>query len=193
MLLLETRTSKTLTDWSLDGRYIVYMDVLPKTKFDLGVLPLFGNRSPQPFAQTEFNEKQGRLSPDGRWMAYTSDETGRYEVYVQPFPAGGGKWQISIGGGEQPSWRRDGKELYYVGEAQKLIVVGVDASASTFRRSTPRELFQMHSPVDIWTRNQYAVTSDGQRFLVNTLVETSASSPITMVINWSAGLKGSDK
>jgi len=192
-LLLQTRTSKALTDWSLDGRYIVYWDTLPTTKLDLAVLPLFGNRSPQPFAQTEFNEKQGRLSPDGRWMAYASDETGRYEVYVQPFPAGGGKWQISIGGGEQPSWRRDGKELFYVGEGQKLIVVGVDASASTFQRSSPRELFQMHSPVDIWTRNQYAVTSDGQRFLVNTSVDTSSSSPITVVINWSAGLKGSDK
>jgi Tol biopolymer transport system component len=189
-LLLQTRTSKITTDWSLDGRFIVYMDILPRTKFDLAVLPLFGNRSPQPFAQTEFNEKQGRLSPDGRWMAYASDETGRYEVYVQTFPASGGKWQLTTGGGEQPSWRRDGKELYYVGDGQKLIVVGVDASSSTFRRSIPRELFQMHSPVDMWTRNQYAVTSDGQRFLVNTLVETSASSPITVVINWSAGMKG---
>jgi eukaryotic-like serine/threonine-protein kinase len=189
-LLLETRTSKTATDWSLDGRYIVYMDILPKTKFDLAVLPLFGSRRPQPFAPTEFNEKQGRLSPDGRWMAYASDESGRYEVYVQPFPATGGKWQISIGGGEQPSWRRDGKELFYVGEGQKLIVVTVDASSPTFRASTRRELFQMHSPVNIWTRNEYAATPDGQRFLVNTLVESSASSPITVVINWSAGLKG---
>ncbi len=188
-LLLETRTSKITTDWSRDGRYIVYMDILPKTKFDLGVLPLFGNRRPQPFAEREFNEKQGRLSPDGRWMAYVSDESGRYEVYVQSFPATGGKWQISTGGGEQPNWRRDGKELFYVGKGQKLIVVGIDASSSTFRRSSPRELFQMHSPVDMWTRNQYAVTPDGQRFLVNTLVETSASSPITVVINWSAGLK----
>ena len=122
-------------------------------------------------------------------MAYASDESGRYEVYVQTFPATGGKWQISIGGGEQPSWRRDGKELFYVGEGQKLIVVTVDASSPTFRASTRRELFQMHSPVNIWTRNEYAATPDGQRFLVNTLVESSASSPITVVINWSAGLK----
>ena len=187
-LLLKTQTSKMPTDWSRDGRYLVYLDILPKTQFDLWVLPLQGDRKQQPFAQREFNEKQGRLSPNLRWMAYASDEAGRYEVYVQPFPATGGKWQISTGGGEQPSWRGDGKELFYVGEGQKLFVVAVDASSSTFA-GTPRKLFQMHSPVDMWTRNQYAVTSDGRRFLVNTLVETSASSPITVVINWSAGLK----
>ena len=192
-LLLQTRTSKALTDWSLDGRYIVYMDVIPKTKFDLAVMPLFGDRQPQPFLQSEFNEKQGRLSPDGRWMAYASDETGRYEVYVQPFPATGGKWQISTGGGEQPSWRRDGKELFYIGEGQKLFAVAVDATSSTFRRTTPRGLFEIRSGANLWTRNQYAVTQDGQRFLVNTSVETSPPSPITVVINWSAGLKGSDK
>ena len=193
-LLLETRSSKMPTDWSQDGRHIVYLDILPTTQFDLSVLPLYGNRKPQPFAQREFNEKQGRLSPDGRWMAYASDETGRYEVYVQSFPAGGGKWQISSGGGEQPSWRSDGKELFYVGEGQKLIAVGVDARSSTFRANTPLELFRMHSPVSsTYTRNEYASTPDGQRFLVNTLVGTPASSPITVVINWSAGLKDSNK
>ena len=111
-------------------------------------------------------------------------------MYVQSFPAAGGKWQISTGGGEQPSWRRDGKELFYVGEGQKLIVVGVDASSSTFRRSSPRELFQMHSPVDMWTRNQYAVTSDGQRFLVNTSGrDVNFFARSLWSINWSAGLK----
>ena len=189
-LLLETRTSKIPTDWGQDGRHLVYLDTLPTTQFDLSVLPLYGNRKPQPFAQREFNEKQGRLSSDGKWMAYASDETGRYEVYVQPFPAGGGKYQISSGGGEQPSWRSDGKELFYVGEGQKLIAVGVDARSSTFRANTPRELFRMHSPVSrTYTRNEYAGTPDGQRFLVNTLVGTPASSPITVVMNWTAGLK----
>ncbi len=108
---------KMPTDWSRDGRYIVYMDILPKTKFDLWVLPLFGDRRPQPFAQREFNEKQGRLSPDGRWIAYASDETGRFEVYVQPFPASGGKWQITTGGGEQPQLaaRRKGTLLRWRG------------------------------------------------------------------------------
>jgi len=188
-LLLETRTSKEPTDWSQDGRYIVYLDLRPRTQFDLWVLPLFGDRQPKPFLQSEFNEKQGRLSPDGRWMAYASDETGRYEVYVQPFPATGGKWQISTGGGDQPSWRRDGKELFFVGEGQKLIAVGVDATSSTFRHTPPRELFRIRSGASVWTRNQYAVTADGQRFLVNTSVESSGASPITVVINWGAGLR----
>ena len=188
-LLLETQTSKIPTDWSRDGRFIVYVDILPKTQFDLWVLPLFGDRQPQPFAQTEFNEKQGRLSPDWRWMAYASDESGRYEVYVQPFPATGGqmadfnRWRRTA----ELAARRKGTLLRW--RRPKTNCCGSRREFLHLRASAPRELFQMHSPVDIWTRNQYAVTADGQRFLVNTFGRSSASSPITVVINWSAGLK----
>ena len=149
---------------------------------------MFGDRQPRLFLQTEFNEKQGRFSPDGKWMAYASDESGKYEIYVQPFPATGGKWQISTNGGEQPSWRRDGKELYYVAGDKKLIAVTVEPDSLSFRASTPKELFQMHVGSD-FGRNQYAVTADGQRFLVNTLVGETASPQITVMVNWAAGLK----
>ncbi len=188
-LLLQTRTSKEPSDWSLDGRFIVYLDILPKTQWDLWVLPMFGDRQPRPFLQSEFNEKQGRFSPDGRWMAYASDESGKYEVYVQPFPAAGGKRQISSDGGEQPSWRRDGRELFYIADEKKLMAVEVETNSPGFRASVPKELFRIHVFSDLYTRNQYAVTADGQRFLVNTLVEESAPSLITVVVNWAAGLK----
>src|SRR5262249_19209204 len=99
--LLETKPGKRATDWSRDGRFIVYQEVNPRTNRDLFVLPMFGDRKPKVFLQTEFNERLGRLSPDGKWLAYASNESGRYEVYVKPFPPAGGKFQISTAGGHQ--------------------------------------------------------------------------------------------
>jgi len=186
-ILLKTLTSKPPSDWSLDGRFIVYQNLSPKTQSDLWVLPLFGDRQPRPFLQTEFNEWQGRLSPDGKWMAYDSDESGEIKVYVRPFSATGGVWQISASGGEQPVWRHDGKELFYVSSEKKLMAVPVEANSPNFRAGAPQELFQMHSVSRPWAK-QYAVTADGQRFLVNTLVEDAAPSRITVVVNWAAGL-----
>jgi dipeptidyl aminopeptidase/acylaminoacyl peptidase len=184
-LLLRSGTAKYAMDWSPDGRFIAYESQDPKTGTDLWVLPLLGDRKPVPFLQTGFNEGQGQFSPDGRWMAYVSDESGRGEVYVQTFPASGGKWQISAAGGAYPRWRRDGKELFYVAAGQKLMVVPVQAD-STFQAGRPQALFELHffQPVI-----PYNASADGQRFLVNTPLEEDNSSPVTVVLNWTAELK----
>jgi len=187
--VFRSNQDKFLTDWSLDGRFLVFHTPGPKTGWDVWVLPMTGDRKPMAFAQTEFSEVQGQLSPDGRWMAYASDESGRMEVYVQPFPASGGKWQISTGGGSQPRWRRDGKELFYVSADKRLMAVEVKADA-TFEAGVPKGLFGTRFlPAAASHLLSYAVAGDGQRFLVTRLVEEEPAIPITVVMNWTAGLK----
>jgi eukaryotic-like serine/threonine-protein kinase len=184
-LILKTPELKMPTSWSPDGRYIVYL-----VKGDLWVLPLFGDRKPFPFLQTEFAELHGQISPNGRWMAYTSDESGVPEVYVQSFPKRGqGKWRISVNGGAQPQWRRDGRELFYLAADRKLMVVSIEGQAA-FAPSTPMMLFQTHVAADalVGVRNSYVVSSDGQRFLVDTLTDSTMPSPVTVVLNWTSAL-----
>ena len=181
-------TTKVSSDWSPDGAYVVY-HTLESTGWDIWVVPMFGDRKPRPFLQTSFNEMQGRLSPDGRWMAYTSDESGNLEVYVRAFPTGAEKWLISTNGGSDPVWRRDGKELFYLGADRKLMSV-VSKGGAAFESSVPSALFDTHiGSLNPDYRNQYAVSSDGSRFLVNVVPERSSSSPITVVLNWTGLLK----
>jgi Tol biopolymer transport system component len=178
------------TDWSPDGKFIVYHTGSSKTaSYDVMVLPRSGGAGPEPFAQSTFIEIDGHFSPDQRWLAYASDESGRMEVYVQPFPRSGSRWQVSTGGGSEPHWRRDGKELFYLAPDRKIMAVTVRA-ASTFESDAPRPLFQTRAPFPgtIYRMN-YDVTGDGTRFLVNTLVEGASSSPIYVVVNWPAALK----
>jgi Tol biopolymer transport system component len=111
-VLLKSAEPKAPHDWSPDGKFILYGLLSSKGATDLWLLPLFGDQKPTPFIQTEFNESQGRFSPDGRWVAYISNESGPFQIYVQSFPSSGGKWQVSTNGGAQPQWRRDGKELF---------------------------------------------------------------------------------
>jgi len=120
-LLLANGNSKRPSQWSRDGRFIVYSEDDPKTKDDIWLLPMDGgaDRKPAPFLHSEFNELHGQLSPDSHWMAYTSDKTGQREVYVTPFPTGEGETRISIAGGEQPRWRGDGKELFFVERTER--------------------------------------------------------------------------
>jgi Tol biopolymer transport system component len=184
-LLLQSDTAKYVTDWSPDGRFIAYEKQDPRTGLDLWLLPLFGDRKPILYLQTEFNEGQGQFSPDGRWMAYASDESGRREVYVQTFPASGGKWQISTAGGTYPRWRRDGKELFYIAADQKLMAVAVQTD-STLQAGRPQALFEPRFFLPVIP---YTVLPDGQRFLVNTPLEEDNSSPMTVVLNWMAELK----
>jgi Tol biopolymer transport system component len=185
-LLLASDAAKYSTDWSPDGRFIAYENQDPKTGSDLWLLPLFGNRKPIPFLRTDFNEGQGQFSPDGRWMAYSSDESGRREVYVRAFPASGGKWQISTAGGSFPRWRRDGKELFYLAADRKLMAVPVNAD-SAIETGQAQALFEpriLGIPIV-----PYSVSGDGQRFLVTIPAEEASSSPITVVLNWTAAFE----
>jgi hypothetical protein len=177
-------------DWSTDGKLVVYSVTGEKTANDLWLLPMEGSHEPIPYLQTPASEQYGQFSPDGRWMAYVSNESGQNQIYVQPVPAGGAKWQISTAGGSAPKWRRDGKELFYVAPDQKLMAVPVKIGAN-FEAGTPQAL-PVTAPVPIGNGSTggYAPTHDGQRFLVNVPAggEAAAAAPITVVLNWQAGL-----
>jgi len=188
-LVIGSSADKFLSDWSRDGRFLVYHTFGGDTFWDVWVAPLDG-RKPFPFLATKFIEVQGKISPDGRWMAYTSDESGRLEIYVTDFPDKHGRWQVSTNGGTQAYWRSDGKELFYLGPEQTLMSVGVDGGGGSFQAATPTALFRAGFPQLIpayWSN--YSPTADGQRFLVSELVTQTASAPINVVLNWTAALK----
>jgi serine/threonine protein kinase/Tol biopolymer transport system component len=184
-LLLRSSHQKHPTDWSADGRFILYQENDPKTKWDVWVLPLDGERKPAPWVQTQFNETSGRFSPDSKWIAYTSDESGSNEVYVQAFQQRSSRWQISTGGGDHARWRRDGKELFYIAPDGKLMAVEVKSGAS-FEAGVPRALFDLRS---IRTSGpNYAVADDGRKFLIVTNIEEANAAPFIVVLNWTAEL-----
>jgi serine/threonine protein kinase/Tol biopolymer transport system component len=185
-LLVESEEMKFPTDWSRDGRFIVYQSHSPSTGWDLWVLPMDGERKPFPFLRTEFTELEGRFSPDGHWLAYSSNETGRWEIYVQSFPEPGRKSQVSTRGGRQPKWRRDGRELFYIAADGKFMSVEVKAHEA-FSVGVPRAMFDA-ALVDPNYLN-YDVTADGRRFLMNTRIQDPGSAFFTVVLNWTAGLK----
>src|SRR5262245_21573823 len=187
-LLLKTNERKWPCDWSRDGRFILYVNLGQKTKTDLWVLPMTGQQKPIPFLQSTFNEDHARFSPDGHFIAYTSDESGRIEVYVQTFPTSGGKWLISTNGGAQPRWRRDGKEIFYLAPDKKVMAVDVKLEGSTFEAGVPKVLFQTHVISYPNPRNVYDASADGQRFLIITTPEEVTTTPITVVANWTADL-----
>jgi eukaryotic-like serine/threonine-protein kinase len=170
-------------DWSSDGRYLTYYRTDPKQRNDVWVLPLSGDPKPFPLIQTEFNEWQAQFSPDGKWIAYVSEESGVSQVYVQAFPMQSGKVAVSTAGGVQPRWRPDGKELFYLAPDRKLMAVTVKAN-TTFEVDTPRPLFQTTLDLTAF-RQTYEVSADGSRFLLNTPIERVAQ-PLTVVLNWPA-------
>jgi hypothetical protein len=178
---------KSLTSWSHDGRYLVYQERDPKTSIDVCVLPLFGDRKPISFIHTPFIEGLGRISPDAKWMAYTSDESGQFEVYVQEFPGPGGKWQISTRGGFQPTWRADGRELYYISSDSRLMAVPITTDPG-FAAGVPTALFNTRIPLS-QAVSQYAPSADGQRFLVIGQEGGVTLEPLTLVLNWNAEMK----
>ena len=183
--LLANGRTKSPTCWSSDGRYIVYEETDPKTRRDLWILPTSGDRKPFAYLRTGADEFQGELSPDGRRMAYVSDESGRWEIYVQPFPATGAKWQISTAGGTQPRWRRDGRELFYLSLDRKIMASDVAAGAS-FQPGSPKTLFQTNVTccAGIGT-DEFVPAPDGQRFLISTLKSDSESAPpISILLGW---------
>jgi len=189
-LLLESDQNKAPADWSSDGRFLLFRSNDPQTGHDLWVLPVSGDKKPFPFLKTPFVELDGQFSPDGKWIAYQSNESGRFEIYVQPFPGPGGKFQISTNGGAQPRWNKNGKEIFYVSLDSKMMVAPVKLSADgqSLESWTPAVLFPVRiagGPLPGTTnKQQYAVSSDGQRFLVNLVADEHAASPITLILNW---------
>jgi len=186
-VLLETEENKTATSWSADGRFIAFnsTNIKGNTQNDIWILPLFGDRRPFPFLQTPANEIDAQFSP-GRWVAYVSDESGTNQVYVAPFPAAGGKWQVSRSGGTEPRWRGDGKEIFFLSPDHKLMAVTVNPKDSSPEVANAETLFEVHpaNPPGY----HYDVTSNGKRFLVDTTKEGN-STPLALVVNWTADLK----
>jgi eukaryotic-like serine/threonine-protein kinase len=188
--VVKSNESKFPLSWSPDGRFLLYNSVGGGTKSDLWVLPLEAGGKPVPFIRTEFDEFDGRFSPDGRRVAYVSDESGRSEVYVRLFSpgpppsAGSVKWLISSNGGGSPMWRQDGKELYYLDLEGKLIAVSIVAG-SDFQADAPKALFQAPPGA---AGSRWAPSPDGKRFLF-LVPETQEQAPLTVVLNWQAGLK----
>ncbi|PWT91849.1 MAG: hypothetical protein C5B54_04520, partial [Acidobacteria bacterium] len=181
--LFHSDLSKTATDMSSDSKFLAVTLDNAQTQQDLWIFPLTGDRKPYAFLQSGANESQGQFSPDGQWLAYTSNESGKSEVYVQPFPnKDTGKWQISVEGGGLPQWRRDGKELFYISD--KNILMSVDVSlGSTFDSAAPKPLFEMPL-ANIADDSIYDVSADGQRFLVTSPPGRTFTSIINMVVNW---------
>ena len=150
---------------------------------DLWILPLEGERKPTVFLDTPDVEHQSQFSPNGSWLAYVSTEPGRYEVFIQAFPHGG-KWQISTDDGQQPKWRGDGKELFYIAGNQEFKSVDLNATSSSLDVGTTHSLFETSLPVG--GRNWYAVSPDGQRFLVRVPAEGGDSGTLIVTLNWPA-------
>jgi eukaryotic-like serine/threonine-protein kinase len=174
------------TDWSADGM-VIYSALRPDASWDIELLDLASGRS-EPLVATAADEGSGRLSPDGRWIAYTSDETGRREVYVQTFPGGAGKWQVSRAGGLGPQWRGDGGEIFFLAPDRRLIAVETSIRGNTFALGESRALFE--TPIagregGIYS-SAFAASADGQRFLVTSATDAR---PITVVLNWTMALE----
>jgi len=184
----DTPPNKRADDWSRNGRFLIEERApLGKSGSDIWVLPLFGDRKPFPYLQSEFNERWAKLSPGGQWLAYSSDETKRNEVYVQTFPNPGGKWQVSANGGDRPVWSRDGKELFFISADGKMMAVGVRSGKdqTDFNAGAIKPLFDVHMAI----QDCFDVSKDG-RFLIPITVASGASNvPMTAVVNWPSGIK----
>jgi Tol biopolymer transport system component len=186
-LLAMPGTNLIAESWSRDGRFLLYSAVRSQegSTFDAWVLPLVGDRKSYPFAQSAFAEMRSQFSPDVRWVAYASNESGRFEVYVAPFPNTGAKWQVSTAGGNDPRWSADGRQIFYIAENNKLMAANVMADRERFSVGSVEPLFDVRPPP---ARGVYDVTRDG-RFLVTTVEQQGESPPITIVVNWPATLK----
>ena len=183
-LFFEDEFEKQPLGWSSDGRSILFFSPRPKTGNDLFTVPIAGDHKAVPFVQTPRLDNSSTFSPDARWIAYASNESGRFEIYVAPFPGPGGKWQISPGGGDWPRWSRSG-EIYYVAPDERTIMaVSVNGTGSSFEVGPAKALFEAPRTVAY----HYDATSDGQRFLI-IRPEQATQIPITVVTNWTAGVK----
>lgn len=186
LLYADSVAHKHLLDWSRDGQYLLYWVEDAESQGDLWALPLSGEMKPFPVVRTKFEESSGRFSPDGSWIAYTSDESGRPEIYVQRFPKAEEKWQVSNRGGNRPRWSRDGREIFYIVPGGTMTAVDVKTGA-TFERGEPKELFTFPlGPEPPFVYN-YDVTADGQRFVISTRADDSRT--LEVILNWTALLQ----
>jgi Tol biopolymer transport system component/predicted Ser/Thr protein kinase len=178
----------TPMSWSADGQLLAFMEINPTTERDIWVLRL-GDRKAQAFLRTAFSESVPKFSPDGRWLAYISNESGRYEIYVQPYPGPGRKWQISTQGGTEPVWNPNGRELFYR-SGNKMIAVDI-ATRPGFAAGKPKLLFEGPYEPTMFTNTNYDVAPDGQRFLMLKSTEQAQAVPtqINVVLNWFEELK----
>jgi serine/threonine protein kinase/Tol biopolymer transport system component len=176
-----------------DGRYIAYMRHDPKsnTGWDIWVLPMFpdksGDQKPSSVVATNFQDVTPSFSPDGKWLAYANTETGRLEVYIQPFPSGAGRWQVSTAGGARPNWRKDGKELYFFSTDQQVMAVDIEQNGASLQLGAPHALFKATTVSG--PSGPYTVSGDGKKFVMNTVLPQSITEPLTLITNWPADLK----
>jgi Tol biopolymer transport system component len=183
-LLLRSQLWNFAEDWSADGSLLAFTQRDPKTKGDVWLLDL-ATGQPRPVLRGDADELQPRLAPNGRFFAYASDESGRSEIYVQTLPPSAAKWQVSVAGGFQPQWRRDGRELYFLGPDLKLMAAAVDARGGAFSAGAPRSLFLTRSRrSNLKGAASYVASPDGRRFLVDSQFGADQSSPIQLVLNW---------
>jgi dipeptidyl aminopeptidase/acylaminoacyl peptidase len=189
-IVLQTKWDKTVSDITRDGSSLLFVGSPAGHGEDLWVMSLAGTREPKPITQTPtFVELGPRLSPDGRWIAFGSNESGHSEIYVQPFPSGPKKL-ASEGGGTDPIWRRDGKELFYVGMEDKLMAVAVSWRGSAPEFGVPRPLFELREAgTTLFSQRQYDVAPNGERFLVVRRMGEERSDPLIVDVNWTARLK----
>jgi Tol biopolymer transport system component len=180
-VMFASKEAKNLTDWSPDGKYVLFSSQSPTTARDVWALPVDGaDRKPFPVAQTAAGETNGKFSPDGKWVAYQSDETGHDEVFVRPFPGPGPSVRVSTGGGQGAFWRHDGKELFYRTTDDHLMAVSVSASGKgTLDFGLPQSLFKIKGSI--------VPETDGQRFLWLLPIGNDSQPPITVIVNWAAG------
>jgi len=173
--------------WTRDGGVLTYGVRSADTSWDIWALPMDGAGEPFPVLQSEFAEVRTSFSPDGRWMAYNSNESGDMEVYVSRFPGPGGKWQVSTNGGTEPYWSADGREIFYLDATENLVTVPVSTGA-TFKAGLPETLFDA-GLFPLMTRRRYLVTDDSERFLILSPIVGESIQPISVVLNWDAGLE----
>jgi eukaryotic-like serine/threonine-protein kinase len=176
-----------VSDWSRDGNVILFTALDPATSLDLWAYSI-ADRKATPVVRSPFEEREGQFSPDGKWLAFASNESGRMEVWVQAFPQSGEKWQVSTSGGWQPRWRHDGRELFYVAANGSLMAATFAASNGRVQTGTPAALFhpRLSTAQGGLIRHQYAVSADGQRFLLNAVADEAANAPVTIIANWRA-------